>query len=182
MMMMSGAAPCVSCQTRGGWTPRGGTRPGRRLDLCGDCYNREHRHGLLRTARACLSCGKLRGITGHGLCDACRKRAGALGLYDGYPACGAVPVPYRGPYHPEHPEHPTMPPALTPAEFDRHICYDLNGQRQPHALLPYAYDAPGDIAAHEAAADAWCAAHPDQIAHFDDPTFARFPAPERRAA
>lgn len=44
----------------------------------------------------CLSCGTTIGTGWRGLCQRCYQRAWAQGTQLRYPACGAVPVPYRG--------------------------------------------------------------------------------------
>lgn len=73
---------------------------------------------------------------------------------------------------PVYPDHETM------------LWHKPNGERQRHAISPAFVGKVGLAvdARWEAACAAWLAAHPEQVAQWDDPSLAAFPAREAAAA
>jgi hypothetical protein len=135
------------------------------------------------TSRPCLDCGTTGGYIEwgcthpkrtRGRCKRCYSRAYHAGKFDDR----------RDPAQRDR-THPAAALGLGESETLAYMLWhDRAGQRQGHAVHP---DFPGQVGPvvdqlFEHAADLWMQAHPEQVAHFDNPQYARFGSPQERAA
>jgi hypothetical protein len=80
---------------------------------------------------------------------------------------------YTSPY-----AHPFFPAPNDVQAMNFYLWHDVNGDRQPHGVMPWCADecGPEVDAALERVAARWLLAHPDQLLDWPDPSLALFGA------